>query len=57
MTLVEYLQMRRQVEQAPAGVVAQAEQLAEEVRTLGLTTLDEMWQALIAKAEEAGCLK
>jgi hypothetical protein len=52
MTLIEYLRMRRQVEEAPSGIIAQAEELAEEVKALKLTTLDEMWRALMAKAEE-----
>jgi len=52
MTLVEYLQMRRQVEQAPGILVAQADELAKQVKTMGLTTLNQQWDALIAKAEK-----
>ena len=55
-TLIEYLQMRRQVEQADLNLIAQADSLAEWVKKQGLPTLNQQWDALIAKAEEAGCV-
>jgi hypothetical protein len=54
MTLVEYLKMRRQVEQAPPNLVKEAQELAEMVKTrnMELVTEDQMWNAIIELAEE-----
>lgn len=50
--LIEYLKMRREVEQAPIHLVREAQELAEIVKTRNLTTIDQMWQALIEEAEK-----
>jgi len=54
MTLAEYLRMRRTVETASPVLVAQAKELAEQVKTRNreLTTVDRMWDELIKLAEE-----
>jgi len=48
MTLVEYLKLRRQVEQADPQLIEQAQALAKTIT--GVTT-DQKWEALIEKAE------
>jgi hypothetical protein len=54
MDLIEYLKMRRQVEQAPPSLVKEAQELAEIVKTRNkeLVTEDHMWDAIIELAEE-----
>lgn len=54
MDLVEYLRMRKQVEQAPIHLIREAQELAEIVKTrnMELVTVDRMWDALIELAEE-----
>lgn len=51
MDIVEYLKLRRQVEQAHPGLIEQAERLkAEVVKDKALISLDQMWDRLIELA-------
>jgi hypothetical protein len=54
MTLLEYLKMRRAVEQVPPSLVKEAQELAEIVKTRNkeLITEDQMWDAIIELAEK-----
>ena len=54
MDLIEYLKMRRAVEQAPPSLVKEAYELAEigKTRNMELITEDQMWNAMLELAEE-----